>query len=281
MPKNLLVADDSLTIRKVIGMVFATEDFQITAVDNGIDAIARARELRPDVVLADVMMPGKSGYEVCEALKSDPATQRIPVLLLAGTFEPFDENRARAARADDHITKPFESQALLDKVKTLVGLRRRPADDAGPSGVRDRAAAGDLAAGGAAGRASPWPRRAPRPAPTGASAPVAAPPARARPPGAPQPGMPGPARACRRVRRGPAPAPMAGAAAPGAAACRSGAPCTPAGRARPARPAGHAPAPGGLPGCRRSSSAVAPCRERLVRACRRSRVGLRPVRRRR
>ncbi|AKQ65523.1 Basic proline-rich protein precursor [Myxococcus hansupus] len=123
MPKNLLVADDSLTIRKVIGMIFATEDFQVTAVDNGLDAISRTRELRPDVVLADVMMPGKSGYEVCEALKNDPATQGIPVMLLAGTFEAFDENRARAARADDHVTKPFESQVLLDKVKALVGQK--------------------------------------------------------------------------------------------------------------------------------------------------------------
>ena len=101
MPKTLLVADDSLTIRKVIGMIFATEDFQVTAVDNGLDAISRSRELRPDVILADVMMPGKNGYEVCEALKHDPATQHIPVMLLAGTFEAFDEARARAARADD------------------------------------------------------------------------------------------------------------------------------------------------------------------------------------
>ena len=71
MPKSLLVADDSLTIRKVIGMIFATEDFQITTVDNGIEAISKTREIKPDLVLADVVMPGKSGYEVCEALKAD------------------------------------------------------------------------------------------------------------------------------------------------------------------------------------------------------------------
>ncbi|MGA9524922.1 MAG: response regulator, partial [Myxococcaceae bacterium] len=121
MPKNVLVADDSITIRKVIGMIFAADDVTITAVDNGIDAIARARELRPDLVLADVTMPGKSGYEVCEALKSDAATQSIPVILLAGTFEAFDEGRARAVHADDHIMKPFESQALLDKARALLG----------------------------------------------------------------------------------------------------------------------------------------------------------------
>ncbi len=126
MSKSLLVADDSLTIRKVIGMIFATEDVQITAVDNGLEAISKARELRPDLVLADVTMPGRSGYEVCEAIKADPNTEGVPVLLLAGTFEPFDENRARAAKADDYIVKPFESQALLDKVRTLTGMPRQP-----------------------------------------------------------------------------------------------------------------------------------------------------------
>jgi CheY-like chemotaxis protein len=122
MPKQLLVADDSLTIRKVIGMVFAVEDVSITYVDNGSDAVARAREMKPDCVLADVLMPGKSGYEVCEALKADPTTASIRVLLLAGNFEPFDEARARAVRADDFIVKPFESQALIDKVRAQLGL---------------------------------------------------------------------------------------------------------------------------------------------------------------
>ncbi len=124
MPKSLLVADDSLTIRKVIGMIFATEDFEITSVDNGLEAISKARELRPDLVLADVTMPGRSGYEVCEAIKANPDTQSMPVLLLAGTFEPFDENRARAVKADDYIVKPFESRALLEKVRTLTGAPR-------------------------------------------------------------------------------------------------------------------------------------------------------------
>ena len=122
MPKSVLVADDSNTIRKVIGMIFATEDFTVTMVDNGLDAVNKARELRPDIVLADCMMPGKNGYEVAEAIKGDPALQATPVMLLAGTFEPFDENRARASRADAHIVKPFDSTSFLDKVKTLVGM---------------------------------------------------------------------------------------------------------------------------------------------------------------
>jgi CheY-like chemotaxis protein len=120
MPKTLLLADDSVTIQKVVGLSFANEDVSLVTVDNGDDAIARARSLRPDVVLADVVMPGKNGYEVCEAIKGDPALRHIPVLLLTGTFEAFDEERARRVGADGHITKPFEAQALVDTVNGLL-----------------------------------------------------------------------------------------------------------------------------------------------------------------
>jgi len=117
MGKTLLLADDSVTIQKVVGISFASEDIAITTVDNGDDAVAKAREMRPDMVLADVVMPGKSGYEVCEAIKSDLQRGAIPVLLLTGTFEAFDEARAQAAGADGHITKPFEAQALVERAR--------------------------------------------------------------------------------------------------------------------------------------------------------------------
>ncbi|AFE09521.1 response regulator [Corallococcus coralloides DSM 2259] len=235
MPKNLLIADDSLTIRKVIGMIFATEDFQVTAVDNGLDAISRTRELRPDVVLADVMMPGKSGYEVCEALKSDPSTQGIPVLLLAGTFEAFDENRAKAARADDHITKPFESQILLDKVKALVGQKSNTMPASAATRVLPQTNAPVAPAGAPPAAAAPPGARPPGAPPPGAVPPGARPPGAgvpppgARPPGAGVPPPPGAAR------------PLPGAVPPGARP--PGAP--PPGAMPPgARPPPGAPPPG-------------------------------------
>src|SRR5512137_2450084 len=120
MPKNLLLADDSITIQKMVAITFANEDYAVSVVNNGEDAVARARAARPDVILLDAVMPKKNGYEACEALKADPAMAGVPVIMLAGTFEPFDEARARAARADGVIQKPFETQALINKVRELV-----------------------------------------------------------------------------------------------------------------------------------------------------------------
>jgi CheY-like chemotaxis protein len=132
MSKTLLLADDSVTIQKVVAISFASEDIAITTVDNGDDAITRARELRPDVILADVVMPGRSGYEVCEAIKAEPTLRHIPVLLLTGTFEAFDEQRAQRAGAAGHVAKPFEAQALVQRVRELLDAPAAPPAPAPP-----------------------------------------------------------------------------------------------------------------------------------------------------
>ncbi|MBI4949391.1 MAG: response regulator [Deltaproteobacteria bacterium] len=120
MPKKILLADDSITIQKVIAITFAAESYELTIVGDGDSAVKKAREIAPDLVMADVAMPGKTGYEVCEAIKKDPQLKNTPVLLLAGTFEPLNKDEALRAGADDSIVKPFESQELLDKVKDLL-----------------------------------------------------------------------------------------------------------------------------------------------------------------
>jgi CheY-like chemotaxis protein len=132
MPKTLLLADDSVTMQKVVGITFAREDVELVTVDNGDEALARAREVQPDVVLADVSMPGLNGYALCAELKRDPALQRVPVLLLTGTFEPFDEARAAEVGADSHISKPFEAQALVDQVRTLLERAAQPSPPLAP-----------------------------------------------------------------------------------------------------------------------------------------------------
>lgn len=126
MSKKLLLADDSITIQKVIGITFANEDYSLSVVDNGDAALEKARAEQPDLILADVFMPGKNGYELCAAIKAEAGLQQTPVLLLAGTFEPFDEAKARKAGADGWIAKPFESQALIDRVEELLARPRTP-----------------------------------------------------------------------------------------------------------------------------------------------------------
>ncbi|MBW2391380.1 MAG: response regulator [Deltaproteobacteria bacterium] len=126
MPITLLLADDSVVIQKLVGLSFANEDIEIVTVDNGDDAVSRASECKPDIVLADVVMPGKNGYEVCAAIRSNPQLASTPVLLLTGTFEAFDEGRANEVGATGHITKPFEAQALVDRV-TAILAEQRPA----------------------------------------------------------------------------------------------------------------------------------------------------------
>src|SRR5882757_8971116 len=118
MKRRILLADDSVTIQKVIELTFMDEDFEVRAVSNGDEALALLPEVKPDFVIADVHMPGANGYEVCR--KSKQLRPGIPVLLLVGTFEPFDENEARAAGADSFLKKPFDSQELLQRVQELM-----------------------------------------------------------------------------------------------------------------------------------------------------------------
>lgn len=116
MGKRLLLADDSVTIQKVVEITFADKDYELELASNGDEALQEAQKKRPDLILADVFMPGLDGYQLCEKIKNTPEMAGVPVLLLAGTFEPFDEERAGAVGASGWISKPFTSQALVDKV---------------------------------------------------------------------------------------------------------------------------------------------------------------------
>jgi CheY-like chemotaxis protein len=120
--RKLLLADDSITIQKVVDLTFADEGVSVLCVNNGREAIERLEDFAPDVVLADIFMPQMNGYEVCEYIKQNQNLKQIPVILLVGSFEPFDETEARRVGADDTLTKPFQSiRRLIDKVGSLVG----------------------------------------------------------------------------------------------------------------------------------------------------------------
>jgi len=126
--RKLLLADDSVTIQKVIDLTFADEGVRVVAYGNGQEAIDHLEEVAPDIVLADVFMPSKNGYEVCRYIKENEKLKHIPVMLLVGSFEPFDEAEARRVGADDILTKPFQSiRRLIDRVGALVS--NRPPDE--------------------------------------------------------------------------------------------------------------------------------------------------------
>lgn len=137
MGNRLLLADDSITIQKVVAIIFANEEFELTVVDNGTAALEKAREINPDVMLVDALMPGKTGYEVCAEIRRDPKLNSVPILLLIGAFEPLDEEKARDCGADASISKPFESQQLIDRVKEMLALgksrKSAPAPAAAPA----------------------------------------------------------------------------------------------------------------------------------------------------
>jgi CheY-like chemotaxis protein len=120
-PPKLLVADDSVTIRRVIELTFADEGVEVIAVSDGRQAIERIERERPDVVLADVSMPERTGYEVAWFVKNNPHLAHVPVLLLSGAFEPVDDARAEEAGCRGVLAKPFEPQVVIRRVRDLLG----------------------------------------------------------------------------------------------------------------------------------------------------------------
>jgi CheY-like chemotaxis protein len=120
MPYKLLLADDSVTIQRVIELTFANEDVQVLTAGDGEQAIARVQADLPDIVLADIGMPKRSGYDVAAFVKGHPELAHIPVLLLTGAFEPVDESRAQASGCDGVLVKPFEPQHVIARVRELL-----------------------------------------------------------------------------------------------------------------------------------------------------------------
>ena len=133
--RKLLLADDSPAIRKVISLTFADEGVEVVTAADGREALGLLGDERaPDIVLADAVMPGPDGYELCERVKRDERLRHVPVVLLVGAFEPFNEAEARRVGADTVLTKPFQSiRDLVNKVGSLLGGEAKPeSDERGP-----------------------------------------------------------------------------------------------------------------------------------------------------
>jgi CheY-like chemotaxis protein len=119
LARKILLADDSVTAQNMGRKILADAGYEVIAVNNGSAALKKIAELKPDLVILDVYMPGYSGLEVCQRLKESPESARIPVLLSVGKLEPFKPEEAQRVRADAYIVKPFEASELLSALSKL------------------------------------------------------------------------------------------------------------------------------------------------------------------
>src|SRR4051794_30322697 len=122
MAKRILIADDSVTIQKAFAMTFAgADDVTVSGARSADEGLALAQRTHPDLVIADGVMPGRSGYDLCASIKADPALRAVPVFILASSQQPYDDARGQKAGADGQLTKPWETTAMMDKVRDLLG----------------------------------------------------------------------------------------------------------------------------------------------------------------
>ena len=117
---RILLVDDSPHAQRMGERILSDEGYEVVTVSNADSALIRLDDVDPDVVLADTVMPGRTGYEICQYLKMSPRHRYVRVILTAGVLEAFDEERARQVEADGTLKKPFEASALLAAVKPLA-----------------------------------------------------------------------------------------------------------------------------------------------------------------
>ncbi len=191
MSKTILCADDSATMQKVAEITFGGSDYKYVGAKSADEAMKVARSERPALILADAIMPGKTGYDLCKAVKSDPDLASIPVLLMCGNSQAYDNARGEQCGADGHVVKPWDTQVLLDKVgETLGRIATEGVARLGAGAIAAAAAAPAAASGRPAAPAS-------KPAAPAAAAKVnvpSAPPAgnSGKPPAPPRPATPPP-----------------------------------------------------------------------------------------
>ncbi len=117
---RILLADDSPHAQRMGEFILREDGHEVVSVTDGETALVRLNDVDPDLILADVSLPGKSGYEICDYVKNQPKHHHVSVLLTAGAMEPIDEQEAQRVRADGNLRKPFEASVVLAAVKRLV-----------------------------------------------------------------------------------------------------------------------------------------------------------------
>ena len=121
---TILVVDDSPSVRQLVQLTFEMEGYRVITADDGVAGLERARADRPSLVVLDVMMPRMDGFDVARALKSDPATAAMPIVMLTAKAQAADVSAGGASGVDDYVTKPFDPEELLARVERLLPGRR-------------------------------------------------------------------------------------------------------------------------------------------------------------
>ena len=137
---RVLVVEDEQDVAELIRYNLAKEGYDVLVVVNGADALKRAREIRPEVILLDIMVPQLNGWEVCRRLKQDPETRAIPVIMVTGRVEEGDKVLGFEMGADDYVTKPFSPRELVARVRAVA----RRGTDARAGDRKDHLQAGEL-----------------------------------------------------------------------------------------------------------------------------------------
>ena len=121
MAKRILIADDSVTIQKAFAMTFAgADDVTLTAARSADEGLAMAQKAHPDLIIADAVMPGRSGYDLCASVRTDPTLRSVPVYILVSTQQPYDEAKGQRAGATGHLSKPWDTTAIVEKVRQAL-----------------------------------------------------------------------------------------------------------------------------------------------------------------
>ncbi len=123
-PPRVLVVDDTASVRELIRVNLALEGFEVHTAIDGQEALDLANELQPDLITMDVMMPRLDGVAAATRLKADPATARIPIVMVTARAQTSDKERGRQAGVDAYVTKPFDPGELVETVRNLIDARR-------------------------------------------------------------------------------------------------------------------------------------------------------------
>ena len=125
--RRVLLVDDEMGIIKTVGKGLEVAGYEVLTAIDGEDALTKAQLGRPDVIILDLMLSKKSGFEVCATLKKDPRHQKIPIIIFTGKGHEMDERLCREIGADAYITKPHASRALIEQIEALLGALPPPA----------------------------------------------------------------------------------------------------------------------------------------------------------